>query len=166
MQLYDTNTTRYTYTRRLRLKPRLHQRNMLRWYKRGIKSQDVYDKIFIHETRTLCRVYTSATCCGQQATCCAQLVASSNMLRATSNLLRATSNMLPATSCSSAQHVAARNKQLVARNLLPRNMLRWYKRGFSVLRLFSTTIQYLSVVHPRPIEWPWSLTSCPWYLTS
>jgi len=42
-----------------------------------------------------------ATCCGQQATCCAQLVA-----------------------CWP-QHVAR------PRNLLPRNMLRWCKRGFT-----------------------------------
>jgi len=70
-----------------------------------------------------------------------QVTRTSNLLRATSNMLRATSCLLPATCClmratsclmSPAcfkQHVA-RNKQLVERNLLPHNMLRWCKRGF------------------------------------
>jgi len=60
----------------------------------------------------------------------AQHVARQQVAR-TSNMLRqqATCCLLRATYCFK-QHVA-RNKQQVARNMLPHNMLRWCKRGLS-----------------------------------
>jgi len=44
--------------------------------------------------------------------------------------------------CADEQHVAG-NKQHVARprNLLPRNMLRWCKRGFTVGRFWTTAMK-------------------------
>jgi len=93
--------------------PRLHQRNMLRG--NNLRGR--------------------ATCCAQQATCCGNLLVARSMLLDARNkllvagnkLLVARNMLLQATCCAQ----QARNKQLVARNLLPRNMLRWCKRGFS-----------------------------------
>ena len=56
----------------------------------------------------------------------AQHVARQQVAR-TSNMLRTTSNI-------PAQHVASSNKQYVACIMLPRNMLRWFKRGLMTCR--------------------------------
>jgi len=85
----------------------------------------------LRQTVQLSRVYTSATCCGQQATC-----------------LR--------------QHVAR------PRNLLPRNMLRWCKRGLQSLTKMTWTCFPRSLstctklVMPFMVGWPSPYTGYPW----
>jgi len=88
------------------VKPRLHQRNMLRGNKLLVERNMLLEATCCAQQAICCR--QEATCCGHRATCCAH---------------QATCCGQQATCCP--QQVAR------PRNMLPRNMLRWCKRGIT-----------------------------------